>query len=107
MVSGGVVEFFGMSYVVPVVREWPGTIIAINVGGALIPAILSFYLLFKNKSYLRTILAIAVVAIAVHWLAQPVRGVGISVPVFSGIIAVLLAPASGPPSEDEADQEGP
>src|SRR5579884_316226 len=45
MVSGRVVSFFGMDYVVPMVREWPATIIAVNVGGALIPTILSLYLL--------------------------------------------------------------
>ena len=28
------VDFFGMRYAVPVVVNWPGTIIAVNVGGA-------------------------------------------------------------------------
>src|SRR4030081_2414131 len=32
------VYFYGMRYPVPGVVDWPGTIIAINVGGALIPA---------------------------------------------------------------------
>ena len=27
------VSFFGMQYVVPAVVEWPGTVIAVNVGG--------------------------------------------------------------------------
>jgi len=34
-----------MRYVVPVVEDWPRTIIAVNVGGAIIPTILSAYLL--------------------------------------------------------------
>jgi uncharacterized membrane protein len=29
---------------VPVVVDWPGTVIAVNVGGALIPALMSLYL---------------------------------------------------------------
>lgn len=82
MESPGVVDFYGVEYVVPEVRESPGTIVAVNVGGALVPAILSLYLLFKNKFYMRAILAVAIVAIVVHMLAYPVRGVGISVPTF-------------------------
>jgi len=82
MVSARVVDFFGMQYVVPQVQEWPGTIIAINVGGALIPVILSLYLLAKNRLHVRAVLAIAAVAVVTHSLAYPIRGVGISVPVF-------------------------
>ncbi len=66
MVSGRVVDFFGVSYVVPVVQESPGTIIAVNVGGALIPVILSLYLLFKNKFYARALVAVIAVALVVH-----------------------------------------
>ena len=82
MVTGGLVDFYGVRYVVPVVQQWPGTIIAVNVGGALIPVILSLYLLANNKLYFRAVLAVAVVALAVHFMARPVRGVGISVPIF-------------------------
>ena len=91
VVSGRTVDFFGMGYVIPVVQEWPGTIIAVNVGGALIPVILSLYLLFKNTFYLRALLAVAVVALVVHRFAYPVRGVGISVPIFIPPIVAALA----------------
>jgi uncharacterized membrane protein len=57
MVSGGLVDYYGVRYVVPVVQEWPGTVVAVNVGGALIPVILSVYLLIKNKLYVRGALA--------------------------------------------------
>jgi hypothetical protein len=40
-VSGQEVPFFGMHYVIPVVIEWPGTVIAVNVGGAVMPGLLS------------------------------------------------------------------
>jgi uncharacterized membrane protein len=80
VVSGRVVEFAGVQWVVPVVREWPGTIIAVNVGGALIPVILSIYLLRKNRFYPQAALAVALVAFVTHLMAHPVRGVGISVP---------------------------
>src|SRR5258708_32531084 len=32
--SGQIVDFFGMQYVVPLVTSWPGTVLAVNVGGA-------------------------------------------------------------------------
>lgn len=74
--------FFGMKYTIPVIVNKPGTVIAINIGGALLPIFLSIYLLIKNKLYLTSLLGITVVATAVHLLATPVPGTGIAVPVF-------------------------
>jgi uncharacterized membrane protein len=92
MASGGVVNFFSVRYIVPIVRESPGTIIAVNVGGALIPLILSVYLMFKNRIFGPSVLAVAIVSSVVHWLAYPVRGVGISVPIFiPPLVAALTA----------------
>jgi uncharacterized membrane protein len=82
VVSGQEVTFFGMHYVIPVVREWPRTIIAVNLGGAVIPTLLSFYLLIKNRLYVQSLAGVVVVAAVVHWMAQPVRGMGIAVPIF-------------------------
>ncbi len=82
MVSGRLVDFFGIRYVVPVVEQWPGTVVAVNVGGALIPVLLSLYLLHKNRMYVRGVLAVTAVALVTHQFAYPVRGVGISVPTF-------------------------
>src|SRR3954464_2666819 len=48
LLAGQEIYFYGMRYPVPVGVDWPGTIIAINVGGALIPALMSLYLLAKN-----------------------------------------------------------
>lgn len=96
VVSGGLVDFYGVQYVIPVVREWPGAVLAVNVGGALIPVILSVYLLLKNKSYLRSVLAVAMVAFVTHWMARPVPGIGISLPVFvAPIVAVFAAMVLG------------
>ena len=39
----------GMEYILPVAADWPGTIVAVNVGGAMIPTILSLYLLGTNR----------------------------------------------------------
>lgn len=102
MTTEKVVEFYGVRYVVPEVREWPGTIIAVNIGGALIPAIVSIYLVVKNGLFCRSLIGIAVVTVVVHLLAQPVRGVGISVPIFippivAAGVAMILAWRQAPP----------
>ncbi len=90
--SQGVVFFHGIPYVVPVVRDWPGTIVAVNVGGAVIPVVLSIYLIAKNHLLWRSLLGVAIVALCVHLLAEPVRGVGIAVPTY---IPPLFAAGAG------------
>ena len=80
--SGREITFFGMRYVVPFVTEWPRTVIAVNVGGALVPTILSIYLLVKNRLYFWGLLAVAIVTATVHHMAYPVPGIGIAEPIF-------------------------
>ncbi len=87
LASGQEISFFGIHYVVPVVVEWPGTIIAVNVGGAVIPALLSLYLLLKYGLWIRAAIATACVAVIAHMLATPVHGVGIAEPIFVPPIA--------------------
>jgi uncharacterized membrane protein len=82
VISNQQVTFYGMRYIVPFVVDWPRTIIAVNLGGAVIPTILSIYLLIKNKLYLPGFLSVIIVMIVIHYLAHPVRGVGIAVPTF-------------------------
>ncbi|SRR5712691_5006227 len=61
----------------------PGvTVVAINVGGALLPLLLSLYLLFHFRMYVRMLVGVVVVAVIVHGLARIVPGVGIAVPMF-------------------------
>ncbi len=92
VISGTVVHHHGMRYVVPMVHHWPATVLAINVGGALIPIMLSLYLALKNRIVLKSALAVAAVALITHQLAQPVRGVGITLPIFiPPIVAVVCA----------------
>jgi uncharacterized membrane protein len=90
------VDFFGMRYNVPVTVDWPGTIIAVNVGGAIIPTLLSIYLLARNRLWLLGAIGTAIVAIVVHFLAYPVHGVGIAEPVFvpplvTAVVAIVLS----------------
>jgi len=88
--SGRHVWFFGVGHVIPEVHDWQRTVIAANVGGALIPTILSLYLIVKNSIYVRSVIGVAVVAWVVHQFAQPVKGLGISVPIYIPPIAAVV-----------------
>ncbi|MGB6068629.1 MAG: DUF1614 domain-containing protein [Desulfomonilaceae bacterium] len=88
--SGGVVSFFGVPYVIPVVTEWPGTVLAVNLGGAVIPTILSIYLMAKNRLLVQGLLGTAIVAVIVHHLAEAVPGVGIALPTLTPPLAATF-----------------
>ncbi len=90
VISGTIVHHHGMRYVVPQVHQWPATVLAINVGGALIPILLSLYLAIKNRIVLKSAIAVAVVALVTNHLAQPVRGVGVALPIFIPPIVALV-----------------
>jgi uncharacterized membrane protein len=90
VVSGQIVRFFGMDYVVPQVVQWPGTIVAVNVGGAVIPTLMSAYLLMRYALWGRAIIATAIVAAVIHALANPVPGLGIAVPVFAPALITAI-----------------
>ncbi|HUC10189.1 MAG TPA: DUF1614 domain-containing protein [Stellaceae bacterium] len=101
IVTGQIVSFFGMEYVIPMVRDWPGTVIALNVGGAIIPILLSLYLFFRYRLWFRAPIAIAVVTGVCHWLARPVPGLGIALPVFvppltAAAVALILSRRHAP-----------
>jgi uncharacterized membrane protein len=91
-----------MQYVIPVVVSSPGTVLAVNVGGAVIPTAMSIYLLIRYQLWLKGAIATAVVAFIIHQVATPVPGLGIAVPVFvpavaTAIIAFILSREYAPP----------
>ena len=88
--SGQIVEFFGMRYIVPVAVSWPGTVLAVNVGGAVIPALMSTYLVIRYQFWLKAALATAAIAFVIHSMATPVPGIGIAVPVFGPVVAAAI-----------------
>lgn len=79
----------------------PHTIVAVNVGGALIPAALSLYLLIVHRLFVDGAIAIAIVGGVSHALARPVPGAGIAMPIWvppiaAAVAALLLAPDAAP-----------
>ena len=79
------------------------TIVAINVGGALIPFSFSIYLARFNQLPLTQLgLATAVVALVCYLSSRPVRGIGIGMPIFvaplaAALTALLVAPQNSAP----------
>ena len=88
--TGQIVEFFGMRYAVPLVVSWPGTVLAVNVGGAVIPTLMSAYLVIRYQLWLKAALATAAIAFVIHSMATPVPGIGIAVPVFAPVVTTAI-----------------
>jgi len=102
IVAPETVWMFGQPYSVPRVVQHDATIVAFNVGGALIPALLSIYLFFRMHMPGRMLIATVVVALVVNQLARVVPGVGIVVlmflpPLLAAGVALILAFRRAPP----------
>jgi len=89
--------FFGRLYRIPIVAT-TSTVIAINVGGALIPLFISLYLIAMTAiipeswgMVIRILIGILGVTIVAKLLSRPVRGLGIVTPFFLPPIAALIA----------------
>jgi uncharacterized membrane protein len=75
------VRYRGVIYVLPVGR--PGKVtVAVNVGGAVVPILVSGYLLHRTGLWLPAAMAAGVVAVIVFATARPVENLGIVVPMF-------------------------
>jgi uncharacterized membrane protein len=79
-----------MQYMVPVVASWPGTVLAVNVGGAVIPTLMSTYLVLRYQLWLKAAIATVVIAFVIHMMATPVHGIGIAVPVFAPVVTTAI-----------------
>lgn len=82
---------FGVRYRVPMLRREQATVLAVNLGGAVIPTGLSLYLLIKNDVWWQAAVAVELVAVLAHVIARPVLGLGIAVP---ALVPPLLAAAA-------------
>ncbi|MEM3673737.1 MAG: DUF1614 domain-containing protein [Candidatus Bathyarchaeia archaeon] len=86
------VSFFGMVFRIPQFEyEEFKTIVAVNVGGALIPTLVSIYLLWKLPSAVHyALIGTIIVAVITHLVARPVRGLGIATPALIPPLAAAL-----------------
>jgi uncharacterized membrane protein len=103
---------------------WPGfqrvrrdTIIAVNVGGCLIPVALALYetghLMAAGWQPVAGLsIAVLINTLVCYWMAQPVEGVGIAMPglfpaIVASLSALLLVPDQAPPVAFVAGVLGP
>jgi uncharacterized membrane protein len=103
IITNEYVSSFGIAYRIPqIVIGKAVTILAVNVGGAVIPSIVSLYLLLRSDTttILYALVGVGIVSIVSHIFAKPVRGVGITMPPFVAPIAAALVsfllPSSSP-----------
>lgn len=79
------------------------TIIAINVGGALIPLLVSLFLFQRyDIGLMQTLIAIGIVSAICYLFSRPVHGIGIGIPILiaplsAAITALLIAPEHSAP----------
>lgn len=84
-------------------RFHPTTLIAVNVGGCIIPVCFSGYLMLHAQLPLtETVFAVTVVSLISYKFSRPVAGLGIAMPPLVGpiaaaIVAVLLDARNGAP----------
>jgi len=98
------VSYMGIVWAIPSLSyKREKTIIAVNLGGCLIPVIVSLYLLFDLAitglffDIAKILLAILINSLLIHAVARPIKGVGIATPglippLFTVILTVLLGP---------------
>ena len=86
-----VVRSFGVRYRVPTRYATDSTIVAVNVGGAIVPVLISVYLLMQMPSiFVPALIGIAIVTAIVHRFAMPVPGLGIATPMLIPPIVAAL-----------------
>ena len=79
------------------------TIIAINVGGALIPVFFSIYLMILHPlNIFQIIPAITIVSMICFYFSRPIKGLGIGMPIFiapftAATVALIIAPTHSAP----------
>jgi uncharacterized membrane protein len=93
MMEGQVVNFYGWKFQVPVAAASETTVLAINMGGAIIPSLISLYLLFHwGGLFWEFVIATGIVTFLVNRVARPVKGLGIATPaLFPPLVAALVA----------------
>jgi uncharacterized membrane protein len=80
-----------MVYVIPATVRTDTKIIAVNAGGALIPAALSGYLMVVNEIGWSAVVGVAIVSTITHLVARIVPGVGVVVPTLVPPAAAALS----------------
>lgn len=100
VVSGGLIDFYGFRYILPPIEIERQTIIAINLGGCLIPVTISVFLI-PMVNPIDLVIGVVMMTVFIHMMARPVKGLGIAVPallppIMAAGLALIIAPQSAP-----------
>lgn len=96
-----IITFFGIRYRPPRWFYEREMIIALNVGGAIIPVLLSLHLWLQSPVSFKALIAVALVTVVVNKIARPIPGVGIATPMLipplvAAAVALILTPEWAP-----------
>jgi uncharacterized membrane protein len=100
VVSGRIIDFYWFRYVVPPIEVERRTIIAVNLGGAIIPVLVSGYLITMVNP-VEVLTGVFIMTVFIHMIARPVKGLGIAVPallppIVAAGLALLISPQHAP-----------
>ncbi len=102
MIRESYVDFWGLRYRVPSVK-YTHTVLAVNLGGAVVPVLLSLLIFIAVMIHgefillLKSVIGITIVTLLAFLFAKPIKGIGIAMPAFippivAALIAIFIAP---------------
>ncbi|MCX7974447.1 MAG: DUF1614 domain-containing protein [Candidatus Aminicenantes bacterium] len=88
-----IIDFFGWKVKIPAARFRQSTILAVNLGGAIIPTTISLFLILKWWSlWPYFLVATTLVSFLVNLVAKPIKGLGIATPaLYPPAVAALIS----------------
>ncbi|PWB54400.1 MAG: hypothetical protein C3F06_04405 [Candidatus Methanoperedenaceae archaeon] len=100
VISSRTVNFYWFRYIIPPLEVEHRTLIAVNLGGGVIPVLISAFLIPMVKP-LDILTGVAIMTVFIHMIARPVKGLGIAVPallppIAAAILALMISPENAP-----------
>ncbi len=100
VVSGQRIDFHWFSHTASPLEVERSTFIAVNLGGAVIPAVMSSFL-STMVNLVDVLIGILVMTIIIHKIARPVKGSGIAIhallpPFLAAAVALIISPQDAP-----------
>ncbi len=98
--SGGIIDFYWFRYVIPPLEVERRTTIAINLGGCVIPVLVSGFLITMVNP-VEVLIGVFIMTVFIHMIARPVKGLGIAVPallppIIAAGLALIISPQNAP-----------
>ena len=100
VMSGRIIDFYWFRYVIPPLEVERRTMIAVNLGGGVIPVLVSGFLITMVNP-VEVLIGVFVMTVLIHMIARPVKGLGIAVPalippVAAAGLALWISPQNAP-----------